>query len=108
MPANWPVPDGPKEKALSDAMISYWTSFARTGVPKAPGQPDWPAYASNKGYMHFAETPEPSTNLMPGMFDLNEEATRRERLAGNQPWGFAVGVAAPMLASPAVSTIPGK
>jgi para-nitrobenzyl esterase len=108
LPANWPVPDGPKEKALSDAMISYWTSFARTGVPKAPGQPDWPAYASNKGYMHFAETPEPSTNLMPGMFDLNEEATRRERLAGNQPWGFAVGVAAPMLASPAVSTIPGK
>ena len=64
-------------------MISYWTSFARTGVPKAPGEPDWPTYAPNKSYMDFVETPEPSTNLMPGMFELQEE-DRRARKAGRQ------------------------
>ena len=101
LPDNWPVPEGPKEIAFSDAMIAYWTSFARTGVPKAPGQPDWPAYAPNKSYMHFAETPEPSTDLIPGMFNLNEEVMQRERRAGDQAWGGNVGVAAPVLSSPA-------
>jgi para-nitrobenzyl esterase len=91
LPPNWPLPDGPEEAVLSDAMISYWTSFARTGVPKAPGQPDWPPYAQNKGYMDFVETPEPSTNLMPGMFELQEEIVRRARRAGDQPWVGAVG-----------------
>ena len=95
--ANWPWPLGPGEKALSDAMIAYWTSFARTGVPKAPGQPDWPTFASNKTYMHFTEKPEVATDLMPGMFALNEEVMQRERQAGDQAWVGNVGVAAPVL-----------
>jgi len=95
--ANWPWPLGPGEKALSDAMISYWTSFARTGVPKAPGQPNWPAFAPNKSYMHFAEKPQVATDLMPGMFALNEEVMQRERQAGDQAWVGNVGVAAPVL-----------
>ncbi len=103
LPANWPAPDDFKEQAFSSAMISYWTSFARTGVPKAPGQPDWPAYAPNKTFMDFAETPEPSTNLMPGMFELNEEVMQRERRAGDQPWLGNVGVAAPVLSGPLAS-----
>jgi len=97
LPPNWPLPEGPKEEAFSDAMIAYWTSFARTGVPKAEGQPDWPRFASNKSYMHFAEKPEVATDLMPGMFALYEEVMQRERRAGNQPWIGAVGVAAPAL-----------
>ena len=48
LPANWPAPEGPKEIAFSDAMIAYWTSFARTGVPKAPGQPDWPSLCAQQ------------------------------------------------------------
>jgi tripartite-type tricarboxylate transporter receptor subunit TctC len=24
--------------------VHYWTSFAATGVPSAPGQPAWPAF----------------------------------------------------------------
>ena len=101
LPANWPLPDGPKEQALSDAMIAYWTSFARTGVPKAPKQPDWPAFAPSKCYMYFSDTPNALTDVMPGMFDLNEEVMQRERRAGDQPWGFNVGVTAPVLSSPA-------
>ena len=97
LPPNWPLPEGPKENALSEAMMAYWTSFARTGVPKAEGQPDWPAFSRNKSYMHFAENPEVSTDLMPGMFTLNEEVMQRERRAGDQPWLGNVGVAAPML-----------
>ena len=97
LPPNWPLPEGPKETALSEAMMAYWTSFARTGVPKAEGQPDWPAFSRNKSYMHFAENPEVSTDLMPGMFTLNEEVMQRERRAGDQPWLGNVGVAAPML-----------
>ena len=32
-----------QQTALSgDAMIGYWTSFAKTGKPVAAGAPDWP------------------------------------------------------------------
>ena len=97
LPENWPVPDGPREKILSDAMLAYWTSFARAGMPKAPEWPDWPRFAQHAGYMHFAETPQAATNLMPGMFKLHEEVMERERRAGNLPWTANVGVAAPIL-----------
>lgn len=97
--ANWPWPLGPEEKALSDAMIAYWASFARTGVPRAPRQPDWPTFEPDKSYMHFAEKPEVATDLMPGMFALNEEVMQRERRARNQAWAGNVGVAAPVLTS---------
>src|SRR3569833_1169095 len=97
LPENWPVPDGPREKSLSDAMLAYRTSFARTGMPKAPNWPDWPRFAQHAGYMHFAETPQAATNLMPGMCELHEEVMERERRAGNLAWGANVGVAAPTL-----------
>ncbi len=95
--ANWPRAQGPAEKALSRAMISYWASFARTGVPKAPGEPDWPAFAPHESYMHFAAKPQAATDLMPGVYRLTEEVVARRRSAGNQQWGADVGVTAPTL-----------
>ena len=103
LPANWPLPQGPREKVLSDAMMDYWTSFARSGVPRAGGQPDWPTFAPDQSYMYFAEQPEVRTHPMPGMFSLNEAVLRRELRAGNQPWLGNVGVAAPVLLGPAAS-----
>lgn len=32
---------GTAQQALSNAMIGYWSSFARTGVPRAAGEPAW-------------------------------------------------------------------
>jgi para-nitrobenzyl esterase len=36
--------DGPGLAAASKAMSGYFSSFARSGVPAAPGQPAWPRY----------------------------------------------------------------
>ncbi len=34
----------PEDRTLSNAMIDYWSSFAKTGTPTAAGQPAWPAF----------------------------------------------------------------
>ncbi|MGH7070556.1 MAG: carboxylesterase family protein, partial [Acetobacteraceae bacterium] len=97
-PPIWPkVPASPHETALSDAMLDYWTSFARTGSPRAANAPDWPAYGSGGTYMHFTDSPHPQTHLMPGMYRLNEEVVCRRVAAGNLPWNWNVGLASPKL-----------
>ena len=103
-PPQWPVvPDTPTEQRLSDAMMAYWGSFARDGVPTAPGQPDWPAYGRTRNYMAFEEGPVVRERLMPGMFELHEAVVCRRRAAGSTPWNFNFGVISPPLppASPA-------
>jgi len=97
-PALWPkVPESPQETELSDAMIGYWTSFATAGVPKAANQASWPAYGAARGYMLFADTPRPGTQLLPGMYELNEQVVCRRRAKGGLPWNWNVGVIAPTL-----------
>jgi para-nitrobenzyl esterase len=94
-PPYWPkVPGTAVESALSDAMIDYWTSFAKTGQPKASRQAEWPAYGSARNYMHFAEVPRSSVHLM---YELHEEATCRRRANGTQPWNWNVGIVSPVL-----------
>jgi para-nitrobenzyl esterase len=100
---NWPKPPNtPDEVALSDAMIGYWTSFARTGVPVADGAPDWKPFVDGGAYMDFQDKPVAATNLMPGMYTLNEEVISRRRAAGNQSWFANIGLAAPTV-PPAVT-----
>jgi para-nitrobenzyl esterase len=95
---NWPkIPDTPEEHALSDAMLDYWTSFARDGNPVAAKAPAWPAYGAAGNYMHFTATPEPSKDLMPGMFALNETVMCRKKATGKIAWNWNVGLAAPKL-----------
>lgn len=97
-PPRWPaIPDTPTERGLSDAMMAYWASFARTGAPTAPEQPDWPAYGDSRTYMAFEEGPVVREGLMPGMFETHETVVCRRRVAGGIPWNWNFGVLSPPL-----------
>ena len=97
-PPNWPkIPKTPQEAALSDAMLDYWTSFARAGKPQASRQPDWPAYGADAAYMDFTDAPHPAVNLLPGMYALHEEAMCRRKAAGGVAWNWNTGLVSPVL-----------
>jgi para-nitrobenzyl esterase len=97
-PPYWPaIPDTEQERALGDALIGYWASFARDGRPVAPGAPDWPAYGTERAYMGFEDGPVPGTHVMPGMFELLETVVCRRRAQGDQPWHWNVGIISPPL-----------
>ena len=98
VPPLWPkLPETASERKLSDAMIDYWSSFAKTGVPHAAGAALWPAYGRSRSYMHFAVQPEADTHLMPRMYEFNEELMCRRRASGEQPWIWNVGLASPKI-----------
>jgi para-nitrobenzyl esterase len=40
-----PTPLSQKQIQLSDAMVSYWTQFAKTGNPNSSGEPPWAPYS---------------------------------------------------------------
>jgi para-nitrobenzyl esterase len=97
-PPLWPkIPATPEEKKLSDALLGYWSSFARTGQPWAANEPDWPTFDSTGEYMIFTDAPHPVKNLMPGMYELNEEVVCRRRAAGDIPWNWNVGIISPKI-----------
>jgi para-nitrobenzyl esterase len=97
-PPLWPkVPDTAEERTLSDAMLDYWTSFARTGRPSATHAPNWPAYGTAGQYMHFTDAPRPAKDLMPGMYPFVEQVVCRSRASGTIPWNWLAGLWAPKL-----------
>jgi para-nitrobenzyl esterase len=96
--AAWPkIPDTPDEQRLSDAMLDYWTSFARSGKPQARNEPDWPAFDSKGAYLDFTDAPHPAQDLMPAMYALHEEVICRRRVQGDQAWNWNVGIISPPL-----------
>ncbi len=44
--------------AISEAMATYWTNFAKYGDPNSEGVPQWPAFSDvNPVVMYFCQTP---------------------------------------------------
>jgi para-nitrobenzyl esterase len=96
LPTNWPKPpDTPAERALSKAIMDYWTSFARTGVPSSDGAQAWKPFGNGESYMEFRDQPVASAHLLPGMYALTEELIHRRRAAGTQYWFTNIGLASP-------------
>lgn len=102
VPPYWPKADpaDPKEIALSDATLGYWTSFAKTGRPVAAGEPVWPRFGADEAYMLFQGTPKPEAHPLPGMYALQEEVFCRRHADGEIGWNWNVGVAAPRTPAP--------
>jgi para-nitrobenzyl esterase len=67
-----------------------------SGLPRAPGEPDWPEWGSDMGYMRFGPEPLARHHPLPGMFDLNDAVVRRRLAAGTVAWNWNVGLAAPL------------
>ncbi len=55
----------PEDRQLANQIATYWTTFARTGNPNTPGQPNWPTYhAPDYQVMHLnrASASSPDTH----------------------------------------------
>lgn len=95
---KWPkIQDDPEEKRVSDAMIGYWSSFASDGKPQAANESKWPPFGTGGAYMEIKDVPRSSDQLMPGMYELNEEVVCRRRASGDTGWNWNVGLASPKL-----------
>jgi para-nitrobenzyl esterase len=44
------------DAAMAKTMNTYWATFAKTGVPSAPGAPAWPRYGADDQLMDFTNT----------------------------------------------------
>jgi len=92
---NWPRPPlTAAETQLSDAMMGYWTSFVKDGVPKASGQVDWPRYtAEQRNYLDIDELPAASRDLKAAAFAFDDSlvATRRQE---GRAWRLDIGFSA--------------
>jgi len=94
----WPEPPRNKDqRALSDAMMGYWASFARDGKPTADGAPEWPAYDQLASGMVFDSVPKPVPGLARERFELHEEVVCRRRADGTIQWNWNVGILSPPL-----------
>jgi para-nitrobenzyl esterase len=68
------------DKQISDAMMSYWVQFAKTGNPNVEGQPAWPEYdATSDTYLQIDDDIKTGTGLHKDGYELFEavEAWKR-------------------------------
>ncbi len=58
-----PAALSPKQMRLSNAMISYWTQFAKTGNPNSSGEPVWSPYSASTDEFQSFIPPKPVVEL---------------------------------------------
>jgi para-nitrobenzyl esterase len=92
---NWPRPPlTSTESQLSQAMMSYWTSFVRDGVPRASGMPPWPRFtAQQRGYLDLDDRPSAGHDLQPRAFAL-ADALIADRRQHGRGWRLDIGFSA--------------
>jgi para-nitrobenzyl esterase len=92
---NWPRPPlSSEETQLSEAMMSYWTSFVRDGVPKAEGQPNWPRYTPRAhAYLDIDDRPSAGLDLQRSAFALADGLVAERRKQG-RGWRLDIGFSA--------------
>ncbi|MFV3127054.1 carboxylesterase/lipase family protein [Niveispirillum sp. KHB5.9] len=92
---NWPRPPlNDAEARLSAAMMGYWLSFVRDGVPVAKGEASWPRYvAGEAGYLDIADLPTAQRGLQAGAFTLADTLVDSRRRQG-RAWRLDIGFSA--------------
>lgn len=60
-----PPPGDAQQRQLSTDMVSYWTNFAHTGNPNAPGLPEWKPFQANNTAERLAPGPNGITAVDP-------------------------------------------
>jgi para-nitrobenzyl esterase len=92
---NWPRPPLTRtESRLSDAMMGYWASFVRSGIPRASGEAPWPRYtARTRSYLDIDDRPVARHGLHPAAFAWADAlvADRRRQRRG---WRLDIGFSA--------------
>ena len=104
---NWPRPPlTSSESQLSQAMVSYWTSFVREGVPRASGMPPWPRFtARERGYLDIDDRASAARDLQPGAFAFADALVAGRRQQG-RGWRLDIGFSAFSVDSPAAGRQP--
>jgi para-nitrobenzyl esterase len=101
LPASWPAaPNTAAERQLQDAVLDYWTQFARTGAPGIAHGVAWPRYDAAQRYLDFADGPVPGVDPSHGAYDLHEAAACRRRAVSDQSWIVNTGPDASLLPPP--------
>jgi para-nitrobenzyl esterase len=92
---NWPKPPLDRTEArLSDAMMQYWVSFVKTGVPTAQGEVAWPRYTMREhNYLDLDDRPSARRDLLPGAFALADGLVAH-RMRQGQSWRLDTGFSA--------------
>ncbi len=76
-------------RPLAEAMSDYWVSFAKTGVPRVKGRPEWQTWDQNRrNYMDFGtDGATPREALLPGTWAFFEKLNAARRRNPDQ-FGF--------------------
>lgn len=78
----------PADTEMAKRMVSFWATFATTGIPSAPGTVEWPTMTRVNGpYLHIDTTPSVGQNFYEEYTvtvrdGLNDHSLRRRR-SGN-------------------------